>query len=146
LPDQDHAPIAFDRAHRVYYYTEPAFRLSLSRLSQRKLVALFLAERIMHQLRGTPFDPDLRQAIAKLDALLPDRVSVRLDAVAGYLSVLAATQFGITAGMTAGTSIAKARFPRRREKPMCAAPSQKKIEPMSDPVDGAPCGPDRRRG
>ena len=46
----------------------------------------------MHQFRGTPFEPDLRQAIAKLSEMLPDRVSVRLDTVADFLSVLPATE------------------------------------------------------
>jgi hypothetical protein len=78
----------------------------------------------MHQIRGTPFKPDLRKAIAKLGAMLPDRVSARLDTVARDLSVLAASQFGTAAGSTAEMGFAKARFPHRRETSMCAAPSQ----------------------
>ena len=33
---------------------------------------LFLTEPVVHQFRGTPFEPDLRQAIAKLGEMLPD--------------------------------------------------------------------------
>jgi hypothetical protein len=98
LRDQYHAPIAFDRAHRRYYYTDPTFGLSLPQLTQGELIALFLAEGIIHQFRRTPFEPGLRQAIAKLGAMLPERVSVQLDVVADFLSVLAATQYGTTAG------------------------------------------------
>ena len=39
-------------------------------------------ERMTQQFRGTPFEPDLRRAIAKLSEMLPDGVSVRLDDVA----------------------------------------------------------------
>ena len=92
MRDQLHAPIAFDRVRGGYHYTELTFRLSFPQLSQGELVALFLAERMMHQFRGTPFEPDLRKAIEKLSELLPDRVSVRLDTVADFLSVLPATE------------------------------------------------------
>ena len=92
MREQLNAPIAFDKAHRGHYYTEPTFRLSLPQLKQGELIALFLAERMMHQFRGTPFEPDLRQAISKLGDMLPDGVSVRLDAVADFLSVLPATE------------------------------------------------------
>ena len=92
MRDQLNAPIAFDRVRRGYWYTEPTFRLSFPQLTQGELVALFLAERMMHQFRGTPFEPDLRQAITKLGEMLPDVVSVRLDAVADFLSVLPATE------------------------------------------------------
>ena len=46
----------------------------------------------MRQLEGTPFESDLRQAIAKLGTMLPDGVSVRLDAMADMLSVLPAAR------------------------------------------------------
>jgi predicted DNA-binding transcriptional regulator YafY len=92
LRDQYHAPIAFDRAHRGYYYSEPTFRLSLPQLTQGELIALFLAERMMHQFRGTPFEPDLRQAITKISEVLPDGVSVDLDKVADFLSILPSTE------------------------------------------------------
>jgi predicted DNA-binding transcriptional regulator YafY len=56
------------------------------------LLALYLSERLMRQFRGTPFEPDLRQAIAKLGDMLPDGVTVRLDEIADFLSVLPSTQ------------------------------------------------------
>jgi hypothetical protein len=132
--DQYHAPIAFNRDHRGYYYTEPTFRLSFPQSSQEELVALFLAERMMHQFRGTPFERDLRQAIAKLGAMLHDGVSLWLTAVANCRSVLAESESGKIRVQTAATGIAKARFPRRREKSKCAAPSSK-LENTSDSLD-----------
>ena len=46
----------------------------------------------MRQFRGTPFEPDIRSAIEKLGGTLGDRVSIRLDTVADFLSVLPATE------------------------------------------------------
>jgi hypothetical protein len=42
--------------------------------------------------RGTPFEADLRHAIAKLGDALPKGVSVRLDMIADFLSVLPTTR------------------------------------------------------
>jgi predicted DNA-binding transcriptional regulator YafY len=46
----------------------------------------------MRQFRGTPFEADLRHAIAKLGDALPKGVSVRLDRIADFLSVLPTTR------------------------------------------------------
>ncbi len=92
MRDTLHAPIAFDRFRRGYWYTEPTFRLSPVLLTQGELISLLLAERMMRQFRGTPFEPDIRSAIDKLGAMLPDRVSIHLDNVADFLSVLPATE------------------------------------------------------
>lgn len=86
--DQLNAPIKFDAVRNGYYYTEPTFRLPFLQLSQGEMLALFLSEQMMRQFRGTPFEADLRHAIAKLGTMLPDEVTVRLDAINDLLSVL----------------------------------------------------------
>jgi hypothetical protein len=60
---QLNAPIEFDVERNGYYYTEPTFRLAFPQLSQGEMLALCLAERMMRQFRGTPFERDLRLAI-----------------------------------------------------------------------------------
>ncbi len=92
LRDQLNAPIEFDGVRNGYYYTEPTFQLPFPQLTQGEMLALYLSERMMRQFRGTPFEPDLRQAIAKLSELLPAGVSVRLEAIADFLSVLPAVR------------------------------------------------------
>jgi predicted DNA-binding transcriptional regulator YafY len=92
LRNQLRAPISFDHVQNGYYYTEPSFRLPYLQLSQGELVALYLVERLMRQLEGTPFESDLRQVIDKLGTMLPDGVSVRLDAMADVLAVLPAAR------------------------------------------------------
>ena len=47
---------------------------------------------MLRQFHGTPFEPDLRQAIAKLADMLPDNVTVRLDSIGDFLSVLPAVE------------------------------------------------------
>ncbi len=91
MRDQLHAPIAFDRDRRGYCYSEPTYRLPFFQLTHGELVSLFLAEQMMRQFRGTPFEPDIKSAIEKLGQMLPDKVAVRLDTVADFLSVLPAT-------------------------------------------------------
>ena len=67
-------------------------RLDRAVLSLVELVALYLAERLIQQLRGTLFEADQRRAIGKLGMMLADGISVRLDAMAGMLSILPAAQ------------------------------------------------------
>jgi predicted DNA-binding transcriptional regulator YafY len=88
MRDQLGAPLEYDPAHRGYYYTEPNFRLSYFPVTEGELVALMLARRLLKQYRGTPFEHDLRRAFDKLARLLPDGVTVRLDAAADCLTVL----------------------------------------------------------
>jgi predicted DNA-binding transcriptional regulator YafY len=89
---EQHAPIGFDRRRKGYYYTEPTFRLPSVQMTQGELLALYLSERMLRQFRGTPFERDLRRAIDKLGESLPAGVTVRLDTIAEFLSVLASTQ------------------------------------------------------
>jgi predicted DNA-binding transcriptional regulator YafY len=88
LRDQLHAPIDFDRERNGYFYTEPSYRLPYLQFTQGELVALGLAARLTRPFRGTPFESDLKHAIAKLGAMLPGGVSIRLEAIADYLSVV----------------------------------------------------------
>jgi predicted DNA-binding transcriptional regulator YafY len=57
-------------------------------VTEGELVALMLAHRLLRQYRGTPFEGDLRRAFNKLAGMLPDGVTVRLDAAADCLAVL----------------------------------------------------------
>ena len=49
---------------------------------------MMLAQRVLRQFRGTPFEQNLRQAFDKLAGQLPDGVIVRLDVIADCLAVL----------------------------------------------------------
>jgi predicted DNA-binding transcriptional regulator YafY len=58
MQDQLRAPIAFDRGRQGYGYTQATYQLPFLRLTEGELVALFLAEQMLRQYRGTPYGPD----------------------------------------------------------------------------------------
>ncbi len=88
MRDQLGAPLEYDPARNGYRYTEPTFRLSYFPVAEGELVAVMLAQRLLRQYRGTPFERDLRRAFDKLAGQLPDGVMIRLDLVADCLAVL----------------------------------------------------------
>jgi predicted DNA-binding transcriptional regulator YafY len=92
LRDQLHAPVEFDPVRNGYCYSETTFRLPFLQLTEGELVAVLLAERLLRQYRGTPFEDDLKRAFDKMTMLLPDAISVRLDSAADCLSVLPSVQ------------------------------------------------------
>ena len=84
LRDEWHVPVEFDRSRGTFYLTEPTALVAPITLSRGEVVALFFAERVFQQYRGTPFESDLASAFRKTQQLMPDEVSVSpktLDAV-----------------------------------------------------------------
>jgi predicted DNA-binding transcriptional regulator YafY len=81
------APIACCRRRNGFYYTAPGYTLPIVRLTQGELVALFLAEAVLHQCRGTPYEADLRRAVEKLALALPDEVCLDPAEFTAALSV-----------------------------------------------------------
>jgi predicted DNA-binding transcriptional regulator YafY len=92
LRDERNAPIEYDRARGGYFYAEPTYQLPLVQMTEGELLGLYLSERMLRQFHGTPFEADLRQAIAKMADMLPDNVTVRLDSIGDFLSVLPAVE------------------------------------------------------
>jgi predicted DNA-binding transcriptional regulator YafY len=95
---------------------------------------VFLAERMMHEFRGTPFEPDLRQAIGKLGEMLPDGVSVLLDQVADFLSVLPATGWQYDPKVFCALTSAVV-YRRRLDLRYWSASRDEKTRRASDPYD-----------
>jgi predicted DNA-binding transcriptional regulator YafY len=87
LRDRLQAPIEFDAHRHGYHLSQPGFRLPFFQLSEGELVALFLAERLLQQYRGTYFEIQLEHAFAKMLEWLPAPVSIDLSRVAETLSV-----------------------------------------------------------
>lgn len=81
------APLKFDDRHHGYFYTEPDFRLSYFRITEGELLALAVAQRVLEQYRGTPFEEDLRRAFSRICAWLPASVTVDLAALGDAFSV-----------------------------------------------------------
>jgi predicted DNA-binding transcriptional regulator YafY len=87
LRDRLQAPLAFDAAKNGYCYTQPDFRLPFFRLSEGEMIALFLADQVLRQYRGTPFEQDLSRAFTKISGMLPEGVSIDIGALGAAMSV-----------------------------------------------------------
>jgi predicted DNA-binding transcriptional regulator YafY len=87
LRDDWRVPVAFDRARRTFRLTEPAALVAPVTLSRGEVVAVFFAERVLRQYRGTPFEEDLASAFRKIQELLPEEVSVSPDTIDACLSL-----------------------------------------------------------
>ena len=81
LRDRFRAPLAYDRSTRRWLYTEKSFALPAVQLSEGELIAIFFAERLMRQYRGTSFEQHLKAAFEKIVQALPQQVSIDLSAL-----------------------------------------------------------------
>src|SRR5271157_2062167 len=86
------APLKFDSVRNGWHYTDPAYRFPYFEATEGELVALLISAQVMDQYRGTPFEQDLRKALAKISKSLPDTIEVPLDELTSCLSVLPRVQ------------------------------------------------------
>lgn len=85
LRDYGAAEIVYDPRRRGYYYAaEPDF--PPLRLTEGEAVAVFLAEKLLRQCRGTPFEKEVGGALQKLVTLLPQQVTVDAAALCDWIS------------------------------------------------------------
>ncbi len=112
MRDQLGAPLEFDPIRNGYRYTETTFQLPFFAATEGEMVALLLAGRMVGQYRGTPFEGDLRRAFRKLSTLLPDVVSIQIDAVGDCLAVMPSAETDYDPDVFA--ALAKAAVERRR--------------------------------
>lgn len=87
LRDQLRTPIEYDRSRGTFVLTDPTAPLPAVMLSQGEVIALFFAERVLAQYRGTPFEAELASAFQKIQMLMPEEVKVLPDRVLSYLSL-----------------------------------------------------------
>ncbi len=74
------AELEYDQQARQWRYANKSFVLPAMQMTEGELVAIFLAERLMHQYRGAPFEQQLHTAFAKIVEWLPEQVTVDLSA------------------------------------------------------------------
>lgn len=77
----------FDRRRGTFYLSEPTALVTPISVSRGEIVALFLAEKIFRQCRGTPFEADLRSVLRKIQQLMPEEVSVSPETLDSVLSL-----------------------------------------------------------
>ncbi len=68
LRDDRRVPLEYDRHQGTHRLTGPVGSLPLVSLSQGELLAIYFADKVLRQYRGTPFEPDLASAFATVGA------------------------------------------------------------------------------
>lgn len=83
------APIAFDRRHNGYYYTEPSYYIKDISLSEGELFSVALFERLISGYRNTPLESHLHSVFRKIASSLGEKTtidSMYLDDTVTYIS------------------------------------------------------------
>jgi len=86
MRDSFNAPLIYERKKCGFRYAKIGWTLPLSRLSEGELLAFFIAENALRLTGHTPEALQLKTALAKLAALLPEEVSVNLNCLGESVS------------------------------------------------------------
>lgn len=78
MRDRLQLPIEFNSSKNGFYYTEEVSVFPTLQITEGELFALLVAEKALHQYRGTTFEKPLVSAFKKMAASLPDTVSLNL--------------------------------------------------------------------
>jgi predicted DNA-binding transcriptional regulator YafY len=86
LRDEWRVPLEYDRDKGTYVLTEPLAALPAITISEGEVVALYFAEKVLAQYRGTPFEADLQSAFRKIQESLSEEVQVSPSNLDEFLS------------------------------------------------------------
>ena len=78
LKNEYYAPLIYDGKRRGYRYAKPGWTLPLNHLSEGEMLAFFIAENALRFTGNTPYAKQLKNAISKIAAMLPEQVSINL--------------------------------------------------------------------
>jgi len=78
MRDRLSLPIEYDAARYSFRYTEKVKAFPLLQVSEGEILALFVAQKVLAQYRGTPFEKTLGSAFQKLTGALKETVSFDL--------------------------------------------------------------------
>ncbi|NDB75324.1 MAG: WYL domain-containing transcriptional regulator, partial [Verrucomicrobia bacterium] len=125
-------PIDFDKLHNGYCYTEEVSAFPTFQITEGELFALIVAEKALHQYRGTSFEKPLLSAIRKMEQALPDTISLNLANVEQTISFRTTAEPVLNLGIF--DTLAKATAARRQleityRKPGQAAPERRIVDP-----------------
>lgn len=70
------APLEYDKARKMYHYTDPTFSIPNVVLTEGELFTMATIMPLMEQYKNTPLENSFRDIMAKIAGLLPDTVSV----------------------------------------------------------------------
>lgn len=89
MRDRLGAEVIYDPGLNGYRYADSAFEMPTARLTDDEILALYVAEPILAQYRGTPLEDDFARAFAHLTAALPEKVRAQLAPVTRRISARA---------------------------------------------------------
>ena len=78
MRDRLNLPIEYDATRYTFRYTEKVEAFPLLQVSEGEILALFVAQKVLAQYRGTPFENTLGSAFQKLTGALKETVSFDL--------------------------------------------------------------------
>lgn len=78
MRDRLHLPLAYDPSRYTFRYTEAVEAFPLLQVSEGEILALFVAQKVLAQYHGTPFEKTLGTAFQKLTGALKETVSFDL--------------------------------------------------------------------
>lgn len=76
LRDEMNAPLEYDKARKMYHYTDPTFSIPNVVLTEGELFTIATVMPLMEQYKNTPLENSFRNIMGKIAGLLPDMVSV----------------------------------------------------------------------
>jgi len=86
MRDRLKLPLEYDGARNGWHYTEEVSAFPTLQITEGEIVALVMAEKALHQYRGTSFEKPLLSAIQKMEEALPNTISLSIADVAQSIS------------------------------------------------------------
>lgn len=80
MRDRLSLPLDYDSRRYGYFYTEPVTNFPTLQVSEGELFAMLIAEKALHEYRGTDFEKPLASAFRKITESLPETISIHIDA------------------------------------------------------------------
>lgn len=84
LRDYFQAPLAYDRFHKGYYYTDTTWGLPTILVTEGQLLAFFLSVELTHRYLGTVFEQPLRKMVEAHARSLPTKVQLDVPLLAQH--------------------------------------------------------------
>jgi proteasome accessory factor B len=76
IRDMWELPLEYDPKRYGYYFREAVGKFPMVQISERELVSVFMAQKVLAQHRGTPFERPLQSAFEKLVSGMEGEISV----------------------------------------------------------------------
>ena len=126
MRDRMELPIQYDGSRFGSFYTEPVEGFPTLQITEGEILALVVAERALHQYRGTSFEQPLLSALKKMEQSLPDTISLSLNDVAQTISFRTRAEPILDLGIF--DALAKATVSHRQLELAYRKPGQQEIE------------------